>query len=330
MGYYLYQLEFDAPVHFGYSNNGGGLEQISKSFTSDSLFSAICSELAQQDELDLLNSLKAMAAEGDFKISDLFPYLDADEDLYLFLPKPFIKTEGVAGSAMNLEEAKQISAQRKAIKKQAYIRISELPRFMSTVKGGKPFKAETELSNGSESLVHRVNCRTGEDPLPYYVNQYSFPDNAGLYLVAKLPDDMPDRFQCILESLGYSGIGGKRSAGYGRFHLADDYLEIDETYADTEALQFMLEDEDAKSYMAISSVLPKDIEVPIVSEGQYQLKKSSGFTNGIKRDSVYMIAAGSCLKQRISGEIIDIAHDDEAFGHPVWRYGKGMFIGLPG
>lgn len=329
MSYYIFQLEFDSPVHFGASDHGGGLEQITLKYTSDTLFSAICVELAMQGEFELLNQLYEMADTGSLKLSDLFPYQQEDGDLKLYLPKPFTDREASFLPLKDMEEAKAISAQRKEIKKQSYIRISEIEALLSAMKSGKPYISGDVLNEGLDTVAHKVNCRTGGDTLPYYISLHSFPAGTGLYLIAELPDDFADMFMKILESLGYSGIGGKRSAGYGKFHLSDDRFEVDDIFADTAFLQKMLEDNAAKEYMAISSVLPKENEITAVSCGRYQLMKSGGFTGGIKRDGVYMIAAGSCLKQRIIGDIINIAHDDDAFGHPVWRYGKGMFVGLP-
>jgi CRISPR-associated protein Csm4 len=46
----------------------------------------------------------------------------------------------------------------------------------------------------------------------------------------------------------------------------------------------------------------------------------------IKRDSIYMLRAGSCLPQRISGQFISFTG---VAGHPVYRCGKGLYVGLP-
>lgn len=72
--------------------------------------------------------------------------------------------------------------------------------------------------------------------MPYFVKGNVFQPRAGLYLIVQLPDSFGEVFQNILCSLGLSGIGGKRSSGFGGFHLHDDGLELDdayEWYADT-------------------------------------------------------------------------------------------------
>ena len=182
------------------------------------------------------------------------------------------------------------------------------------------------MEPGNEFITTKVNCR-GEQPLPYFVKGNVFQPRAGLYLIAKLPDDFSEVFQNILCSLGLSGIGGKRSSGFGRFHLLDDGLVLDDAYdwyVDTEELYPRLLGR-YQSYMCISSVLPATEELEAVKDGMYKLRKSSGFSEGIKRDSVYMLEAGSCFDRRLQGQLVNLG---EQAGHPVWRYGRGLYTGL--
>ena len=78
----------------------------------------------------------------------------------------------------------------------------------------------------TKQAVTQVNMR-GEKSRPYYVGNYQFMSNTGLYIIASFSDDSSrDLFESILELLGLSGIGGKRSGGYGKFELADDPIGI--------------------------------------------------------------------------------------------------------
>ena len=45
---YLYQLEFDTPIHFGTVEAGGGLESITYTYESDRLFSSLSCELGER------------------------------------------------------------------------------------------------------------------------------------------------------------------------------------------------------------------------------------------------------------------------------------------
>lgn len=349
MSYFLYQLSFDGPVHFGDTSLGGSLEQADWLYTSDTLFSSICTELASQGELKLLNYFVSLAQEGELLISDLLPYqLGAGDEPELFLPVPYIYFESTKKYVdFTLDEAKKLSAQRKLSKKRLYYRASELQAYCDCLQHGEAYKAKLNLIIGNELVVkkdnkfsknddtviklnfnnefitEKVNCRD-EMPRPYFVKGNVFASGAGLYLLAKMPEYLVETFQNVLCSLGLSGIGGKRSSGFGRFHLYDDALELDDMFADTKALYSMLNDT-YKRYMCISSLLPNDNEIETVQSGMYKLKKSSGFSEGIKRDSVYMLSAGSCFASRLKGQIVDLGG---VARHPVWRYGKGVYVGL--
>ena len=323
MGYFYYQLNFQSPVHFGQSETGGKLEKAGFEFSADSLFSAICAELAQQGELDILEKIVDMAKKGELLLSDLFPFMEKDGDEIYYLPRPYLFRSNGSVEKLDMEQAKVISAQRKAAKKQQYIRASEYGVYIKAMAKGEIYSLQTPLQDfGENSLMERVNCRQSE-PLPYYVGQYTFAKNAGLYGIVKMPEDFQDRFISILYSLGLAGIGGERSSGYGCF--TSELFDLDDIVEDTKALMDMLENSSTTTQMNISVLKPAADELENVKEGQYQLKKRSGFTDNTKRDSVYMLASGSCFKKRLNGEVVDISRD---YGHPIWRYGKGLFVGL--
>ena len=56
-----------------------------------------------------------------------------------------------------------------------------------------------------------------EDSEPYSVGTFSFEKDAGLYFIAKGSERTIQRLNEVMYALQFSGIGGKRSAGYGRF-----------------------------------------------------------------------------------------------------------------
>lgn len=329
MSYYLYLLTFDAPVHFGDTSLGGGLEQSGWEFSSDKLFSSLCTELAANGEAAAIDELMSMAEKGQFHISDLFPYQVQDNGEWeLYLPIPFKHIEGrVQAKHLSMQEAKELSRLRKVAKKQLYYRASDFSSLCTAMHNGEFFTAQNELQLGCDEIVERVNCR-GEKPLPYFIKNFSFAENTGLYGLVELPDDKQEWFQQLLTSLGLAGIGGKRTSGYGRFHLADDMFYLDEEYAsdfeDTAALYRLLT-QSSDSYMNISALLPGDGEAAVVAKGQYKLRKCSGFTGGTKRDSIYMLEAGSCLPKKLAGKIVCLGNMDK---HPVYRYGMGMYVGL--
>lgn len=264
MGYYLYQLAFDGPIHFGDSSQGGGLERTSWEYPADRLFSSLCCELAQQGYQDRLAELVNLVKQGEFQLSDLFPYqLGEKEELELFLPVPYIYViRQEQYKSLNMEEARRFSAIRKKTKKMSFCRISELSECCRCIRQGEMFQPQRQPKLGETVINERVNCR-GEQSLPYYVAGNVFAQGASLYLLVKMPEEWEDFFSRLLQSLGMSGIGGKKSSGYGAFHLADDSLNLTETadfYQDTQILLEILT-EDSGKYMSISSLIPEEQDI---------------------------------------------------------------------
>lgn len=331
MSYFLYQLQFDAPVHFGAAEQGGGLEQTGWEYPADTLFSALCCELALQQEFERLAHLVDKVERGAIRLSDLFPYAEIGQDTAFFLPKPvLLPKHGRPLAAMaDLASVRKAAAARKAQKKARYLRARELCSYAEAMKNGQVYVPDELPEFGSEMLAERVSCR-GEEPLPYYVGSFSFAAGAGLYGIVWLENEEDAEWlQRLLELLGISGIGGKRSSGYGKFHLLDDFLELypEGTYEDDMVLYRLLQASDAPWQMALSVLLPKQEDISFVKAGQYQLKKRSGFIAGEnrKKNSLYLVTAGSCMPVRLDGSLVSVSG---AAGHPVWRYGKGMYVGL--
>lgn len=330
MAYYLYQLAFDAPVHFGMAEQGGSLAAAGMSYPSDTLFSALCCELAAAGAEEQLRALIEKCRAGDILLSDLLPYReDEDGEMHYYLPKP-IRTVLQRGAAPpeNLRSARAQSGARKQMKKISYLRASRLTEYLDAQRAGEVFEERDAFS--TYGLTTKVNCRTRE---PYPFAGISLHAWCGLYAVLYLRDEN-DAAQMteLFTYLGLSGIGGKRSAGYGRFHLEDDPYDLaDAFYEDDAALHTFLENENAPRQMLLSSLLPHEADVGALRGGTYELRKRSGFITPIgagavrKKNSVYMLSAGSCLSQRIPGTIVSV---DKEPGYEVLRCGKGLYIGV--
>ena len=331
MSYYLYKLAFDSPVHFGNAEQGGKLEQIGTDFPSDTLFSAMCSELALQNETEILNWLISNVNENKIAFTNLFPCLqNRNEDDFLFLPKPVMAVPSAdPEEKLPLDELKAKATNRKKQKKIKYIRCGNLQDYFASLRTGANFDGSAEF--GTATLTQRVSRRE-ELPLPYYVAKYVFKENAGMYFVTWLAEDNASvRFEKIVSLLGYSGIGGKRSSGFGKFHVATSVKLEEHCSGDAGVLYHMLEDRTSLWQMNVSSFLPLAEDLRQVKEGQYVLQKRSGFVSvennetEIKKNSIYMIAAGSCFKKRLAGRIVSLGNTGK---HEILRYGKGLFVGL--
>lgn len=94
----------------------------------------------------------------------------------------------------------------------------------------------------------------------------------------------------------------------------------------------MLHDNQSKLQMCLAPVCPLVSEIVTVKTGAYKLLKRGGFISSpsvaenIKRDSVYMLAEGSCFNKRLQGRLLEQSIDGLA--HKLYRDGVGMFVGL--
>lgn len=334
MRYYIYSLKFLTPVHFGNTADGGTLENVALSFSSDSFFSALCNEAVIAPEF--LQSFIMAIKEGAIRLSSLFPYLDREEETgqwEYYVPRP-IRMEARPVVLRSFQETKQEATRRKAMKKVAYVRAS----FLAEAKEKHTEDEMLDLPEfGAFETLGKVNRRV--DPgLPYFVSTYRFAPQAGLYFIAafdETADALEEPFDALMEQLGYSGIGGERSSGCGKFELADDKEELyagECIYDDTEAIMTMLTAEKADYYMNVSSLVPMAEEVASMAEGTYKLRKRSGFvsspqlTNFVKRNSYYSILEGSCFTQPLSGKVLEISVP--GLSHPVYRNGQGLCMGV--
>ena len=149
---------------------------------------------------------------------------------------------------------KKDATNMKKIKKLSWIRASELNDFLKQSAGSNNNEFTTPVF-AVKMTGAKVNCRL-EDPLPYYVGSYVFSKNAGLYFILGLENEQDiEWLNELIVLLGYSGIGGKRSSGYGKYELADDYFEIapdDGVYLDGDVIADMLADEKSSVQMCSS------------------------------------------------------------------------------
>ncbi len=305
MDYRVYKLRFSGMVHFGNTR----LEDAEYTFSADTLFSALCLEAVKAGDSDI-NRLYQLVSKGDLYFSDAFPYIGEE----LYLPKPF--------KHIDKEDESGDSNIKKAYKKLKYIPVSKFDKYL---RGDfDPISDNSMRDFGRKQVKTSVSIRGEEEPKPYRVGMYSYNDNCGLYIIIGFhdPDDM-NLIEELLLGLSYNGIGGKRSAGLGRFELIKDELK--------DGLKERLT-RDGKIKMSLSVCLPKEDELPSAMEGaQYSLCKRSGFVQSdryaddqVKKKDLYLFKSGSCFINTFHGDVYDVS--SESGSHPVYRYAKPMFL----
>ena len=161
------------------------------------------------------------------------------------------------------------------------------------------------------------------DTLPYSSGVYHFREGCGLYtIVCAESDAIQRRFGQLLDSLSYSGIGGKRSAGLGRF-------TVQKTDVPEDLLRRL--NGNASPCVSLSVCMASDEELESVLEGaRYLLLRRAGFVASTeyadeqrrKRD-MYMFCAGSCFDRRFVGDVFDVSNGGR---HAVYRYAAPLWM----
>ena len=332
--YAILPLRFIAPVHFGDAAQGGGLEEVGLTCRADTLYSALTVEALRKSQ-SAFDEWIRKTHDGSIRISDLFPWYGRNTNFEFYIPKPVLEVKaGKKTGRETLTEARNLSAFRKQAKKRAFLRASEMGLYLDDL-AYHTSSLEEEPTFGTFGADTHFNGRTGK---PYGAGSFSFHDNAGLYLLVELSqaEDL-DMVTSLMTWTGLSGIGGRRSSGMGKFELAHEpiLLEAGEDWEDHDevALYDMLQMADGDVQMAIAGFLPRAEEAAMAAEGRGLWVKRSGFTwtegmdAPVKEKSIYMMAAGSTFSSRMEGRIADVS--TPAVGHPVYRYGKGFFLGVP-
>ena len=225
MSYYLFKLRFLAPLCAGDGEDARGLERAASTIGGDTLFAALCQEALAQGGVEALEELAGWAREDRLRLSDLLPY--AGEDL--LIPRPVLPRAAPACRPQGGDAAPQ---DRKQLKKLPYIPLAALPDYLAATRGERePDPAGWHRDYG-EAVTRTQTAVSGLDnPLPYTVGAFRFRGMAegepacGLYGIVGWAGEgraIPETLSRLLRGLGVSGIGGKRSAGFGRFAVAEE------------------------------------------------------------------------------------------------------------
>jgi CRISPR-associated protein Csm4 len=350
-----YKFIFKTGLHPG--REGLALESSGETFPSDSLFSAIISELALLHP-KLVPELLAEFNQRElpFRLSSLYPIIG---DLPLF-PMPRLQLKYTARDG-------QYSA--KLFKKLAYVSPAILRCILASesIDDWLPNKAKPETSRGrflqggavwidadevaqlpdgfqnlsinqmkdarfwSVGTVPRVTIdRITNQSNIYQVGRTFFAPKCGLWLLADV-HRYEERLDEVLSHLGDTGIGGERSAGYGSF----DLYPIPEPQIPSL--------NNSPQAMTLSRYNPtlEELEQGVLGEGaSYELIDVGGWLSAIdaagqRRKRVRFVEAGSILDLRqkpdVRGRLVDVRPPSGVPGtprHPVIRSGIALLIGV--
>ena len=303
MKYVAYKMAFQTGVHFGI----GMLHETRNRFLADTLYSALCIEALKQGE-DCLERLYQLSKDGKLLFSDSFPYIKET----LYIPKPI----------MSVECGNHSIVDRKKWKKLKYLPINQVEEYFS---GKLDIDLETmklkEL--GYAQVRQMVSLSNSEKSEPYSVGVYYFKKGNGLYFIMGYEEETDREFvEPLIISLGYQGIGGKVSVGLGKYRVVP--LELEENVKK----RF---EQSKGSFILLTTSLPNESEIENAMEkATYSIEKRSGFIQSsayaeelVKKREMFFLQAGSVLKERFSGDIYNVGRKGT---HPIWRYGKPIFM----
>lgn len=299
MTYKMYIMNFHT-AHFG----AGSLDSSKMTFAADRLFSALVLEAKKMGKMEEFVSI---AGQDDFVLTDAFPYQSGP-----FLPKPigFPKFEQPDLTT----DVKEVRRQAKMAKKLQFI---PLDKFDSYVNGTLFKDADHAVTNIVTKNQPHVDGNL------FQVSTVRFRDESCLYVIAKESELLNE----LMTSLQYTGIGGKRSSGYGQFNLT--ILDLPDSFKNrlTKAHQGPV--------MTLTTSLPVEKELEYAMEtGSYLLSKSSGFAfstetkENFRKQDLYKFASGSTFSETYTGQIVDVRPLD--FPHEVLNYAKPLFFKMEG
>ena len=305
MKYRVLKLRFQTAVHFG----TGGLTTTGYTVMADTLFSALCVE-AVRNGRDLTAFVERVK-ESHIRISDAMPFIGER----LYIPRPLMEID------LDIEGD---SSAKKALKKLPYIPAEKLRDYLAGKMDAEEEASLFHQELGEEYFLEKMPILDVEQTEPYRISCFRFKEGSGLYILLGY-DCEEDYFEFseMIELLSYAGIGGKVSAGYGKFSVT--------SIACPETLTERMKEAHWHTFMTLSVSLPLEEELEnIAATAQYHLIKRSGWlspgTEAIrKRTDIYMFEAGAICENRYKGDLYDLSEGDT---HPVFRYGYPMFMGV--
>ena len=306
MKYQSYRMIFPVGIHLGNKLSDESMFTV----LADTLFSALCQEAVKSGSLD---ELVSAVKDNKLLISDAMPFIG---DTY-YIPKPLVKIQ---------TESQGNSKLKKAFKKLSYIPSDKLEVYL---KGQLDAEKENEkFSNLGVSTVRTsVAVSNLDKPSPYRVGVFNFNEGNGLYVIVGYEDD--DTLYLVsdlLESLSFSGLGGHRSSGLGRF----EYKFVKEEFIQTILKRL---NDNSKVKTSLSVALPTEEELPTVIEGsRCKMLKRSGFVASttyadeyLRKNDLYVFSAGSTFTKDFLGDVYDVSNNGN---HSVYRYAKPMLMGV--
>ena len=317
MNFKVYRMNFRSAVHFG----NGKLNTSGYTLTASRLFAAICQEALHENGAEGLERLVDLCHSDVLRLTDAFPFgPDASSGTQYYVPKPLLYVEH--------GENEGSSVLKKQAKKLKYIGVNQMEAYLSG-------SLDVKNANEAFSKIGRTDVREMsavkdlDSAVPYPVGTFCFSKGWGLYCIIGYEDEeILFWIEDLLVSLGYSGIGGKKTDGLGQFELqfGNDFP--------AEIMGNLSVEQNLKGrYVLLASAMAESLNDGILENASYSIGKSSGFiasasyaeTLRKKRDFFYF-ESGSVFSKTFRGQIADVSNRGT---HPVYGYYMPVFLEVP-
>lgn len=308
MDYKIYRMNFSTGLHIG----NGKLTDQAETIQADTLFSALCHMALRSEGSQAIERLVSWVKNGELLLSDAFPYIG---DTY-YLPKPILRFK---------VNQVQDSSMKKILKNMPFIPLN---RFDDYIQGKMNIEKEVaKLEKLGQKVTSSHASVTGqEEMVPYSVGSYHFNCGSGLYIcLAYMGECICEEVEEWLEYLGIEGIGGRRSSGLGKFDIYKEKKLPDN-------LRIRLDNwKNARIRMSLAVSMAADEELEnVIEEASYMLQRRGGYIDSdnysdrpAKKKDFFSFKSGSCFSVPFEGDIYDVS---ESGTHPVYRYGKPLFM----
>lgn len=323
MQYACVKLTFNTGIHIGRNSLLESYEMIH----ADTFFSSLCHEILMMFGIDELELFIDKVKDGKLLFSDGLPYQGSQ----YFIPKPILYYSINDSSREEMKQLKQLKV----------IPVDQIENFVKErclegKLGAEPMFDLKEALNkqelfGTHELRTMSSSMNESSKQLYDMDVFHFRKGSGLYFLLGYESSFDfEQLVEVIKSLGYSGIGGHRSTGLGKFfHNDGTAVEVDDVPI---PLRTALTKE-STYYMSLTTSFPRDEELDYVAfEACYRLIKRSGYisspnpnVNNRKKKDQYFFQSGSSFKHKYSGDLFDVSTMVE---QKVYRYGKPIFIGL--
>ncbi|MDR2089286.1 MAG: type III-A CRISPR-associated RAMP protein Csm4 [Clostridiales Family XIII bacterium] len=321
MEYAVFKMKFKGLLHIGVSS----LEDCGISICADTLFSALAVETLKSGGQEAIDAFVDSVRNGDLVFSDAFPYIGGA----CFVRKPVFRKPGPARSVTDAESA---SGEKKKFKKLQYVPIDAVDAYFAGDFSPDDTLRKFSHCLGRSAVQTKAAVRRSGETLPYRVGVFGFAKDAGLYVMAGGKTEGIALFEELMRGLADCGIGGKRSAGMGRFELRRD--ELAGGMAKRLSVFSKGEESDASGlHVTLSPSLPRDDELDAAMEGAFfSLSRRGGFVYSEtyadapqRKNDLYVFDAGSVFTRKFAGDVYDVSNRG---AHPVYRYAKPLFLGV--